>query len=341
MRVRIPEPNVGFPPDFDHCREVIKEGSKSFHFASLMLPSEVRQAAFATYAFCRLADDEVDLGDDPISALDAVSERLDRIYGQTPHDHPIDRAFAHVVKAYAMPQALPDALLEGMKWDTQSRRYETLDDVLDYAARVAGSVGAMMTVLMGNRSPEAVARACDLGLAMQLTNIARDVGEDARAGRLYLPLTWFDEVGIEPEWFLKNPVCNDEMRRLVKRLLDAAEPFYERGLSGVSLLPNECQTAIRAAGKIYREIGIELRRMNYDSINHRAVVSKTRKIRLLVQAARETSAPSSEDAAAEATQYLVSAVEAKPTLGNDPIPPTRLNWVIDLFMRLEHKERIV
>lgn len=341
MRVRIPEPNVGFPPDFDHCRQVIKEGSKSFHFASLMLPSEVRQAAFATYAFCRLADDEVDLGDDPISALDAVSERLDRIYDQTPHDHPIDRAFAHVVKAYAMPQALPDALLEGMKWDTQSRRYETLDDVLDYAARVAGSVGAMMTVLMGNRSPEAVARACDLGLAMQLTNIARDVGEDARAGRLYLPLTWFDEVEIEPEWFLKKPVCNDEMRSLVKRLLDAAEPFYERGLSGVSLLPSDCQTAIRAAGKIYREIGVELRRMNYDSINHRAVVSKTRKIRLLVQAARETSAPSSEDAAADATQYLVSAVEAKPTHGKDPIPPTRLNWVIDLFMRLERKERIV
>ena len=79
MRVRIPEPSVGFPPDFDHCRQVIKEGSKSFHFASLMLPSDVRQAAFATYAFCRLADDEVDLGDDPISALDAISERLDRI----------------------------------------------------------------------------------------------------------------------------------------------------------------------------------------------------------------------------------------------------------------------
>lgn len=341
MRVRIPEPTVGFPPDFDHCRQVIKEGSKSFHFASLMLPSDVRQAAFATYAFCRLADDEVDLGDDPIAALDAVSERLDRIYQQTPYDHPIDRAFAHVVKAYAMPQALPDALLEGMKWDTQSRRYETLEDVLEYAARVAGSVGAMMTVLMGNRSPEAVARACDLGLAMQLTNIARDVGEDARAGRLYLPLRWFDEAEIEPEGFLKNPVCNDEIRHLVKRLLDAAEPFYERGLSGVSLLPNECQTAIRAAGKIYREIGSELRRMNYDSINHRAIVSKSRKVRLLVQAARETSGPSSDDAAADATQYLVSAVEAKPSLGADPIPPTRLNWVIDLFMRLERQKRIV
>ena len=341
MRVRIPEPSVGFPPDFDHCRRVIREGSKSFHFASLMLPVDVRQAAFATYAFCRLADAEVDLGDDPVSALDRVSERLSQIYGERSFDHPIDRAFSHIVRSYGLPQALPEALLEGMKWDTQNRRYKTLEDVLDYAARVAGSVGAMMTVLMGNRLREAVARACDPGRAMQLTNIARDVGEDARAGRLYLPTDWMEDAGLDPEAFIENPILDDRIKQVVKRLLDAADPFYDRGLSGVSLLPKECQTAIRAAGKIYREIGVVLRQLEYDSINNRAVVSKARKIKLLIAAARETSVPSSADAAANATQYLVSAVADKATNGKRPIPPTRINWVIDLYMRLERKERIV
>src|SRR6056297_665129 len=139
MRANIPESSVGFPPDFDHCRNIIKVGSKSFHFASLMLPRDVRQAAFATYAFCRLADEEIDLGHDPIAALEMLSDRLDRIYRGVPADSPIDRAFSHIVHTYALPRELPDALLEGMLWDTQERRYQTIDELLDYAARVAGS----------------------------------------------------------------------------------------------------------------------------------------------------------------------------------------------------------
>ena len=197
-----------------------------------------------------------------------------------------------------------------------------------------------MTVLMGNRSPEAVARACDLGLAMQLTNIARDVGEDARADRLYLPLDWLRDADIEPSDFLTDPKDSPKIRSVTKRLLEAAEPFYERGLSGVSLLPENCQTAIRAAGNIYREIGFELQRLDYNSVDHRAVVSKARKIRLLIRAAKETSAPSSSAAAAAATQYLVSAVTAKEQSDTNPIPPTRINWLIDLFMRLERQERV-
>ena len=341
MTIRMPEPSVGFPPDFDHCRQVIKKGSKSFHFASLMLPGEVRQAAFATYAFCRLADDEVDLGDNPIAALEAVSKRLDRIYLQTPDDHPIDRAFANVVKTYALPRALPDALLEGMKWDTENRRYQTLGELQDYAARVAGTVGAMMTVLMRVRTPLAIARACDLGIAMQLTNIARDVGEDARANRLYLPVEWMIEAGIDPDAFLANPDNGEAIRSLVKRLLDTADPIYERGLSGVSLLPKSCQTAIIAAGKIYREIGQEIRRNNYDSISQRAVVSKRKKIQLLAEASLHKRSEASNASALDASTFLVSAVDETRVSDLDPISPTWMNWAIDLFMRLERQERAV
>ena len=120
---------------------------------------------------------------------------------------PADRALADIVHRYAIPRALPEALLEGLEWDARAQRYEDLDALCAYAARVAGSVGAIMSVLMGVRAPEVVARACDLGIAMQLTNIARDVGEDARRGRVYLPLQWLRSAGIDPDAFIAAPVA--------------------------------------------------------------------------------------------------------------------------------------
>ncbi|WP_159197133.1 phytoene/squalene synthase family protein, partial [Escherichia coli] len=101
-----------------------------------------------------------------------------------------------------------------------------------YAARVAGAVGAMMTLIMGRRAPEIVARACDLGVAMQFTNIARDVGEDARAGRLYLPQSWLREAGIDPNTWLQTPSFTPEIAAIVQRLLDAADIFYSRATHG-------------------------------------------------------------------------------------------------------------
>ncbi len=112
-----------------------------------------------------------------------------------------------------MPRALPEALLEGLAWDAQARRYATLSDLYDYSARVAAAVGAMMCVLMGVRDADALARACDLGVAMQLTNIARDVGEDARERRLYLPLDWLAEAGIDPDAFLDLRAATRPIRR--------------------------------------------------------------------------------------------------------------------------------
>ena len=116
-----------------------------------------------------------------------------------------DRALAHVVHRLAIPRLLLDALLEGFLWDANGRRYETLEEVHDYAARVAGTVGAMMALVMGAHTQRALARACELGVAMQLTNIARDVGEDARNGRLYLPRAWLREAGIDPDAWLRAP----------------------------------------------------------------------------------------------------------------------------------------
>ena len=168
----------------------MRGGSKTFFAASLLLPARVRAPASALYAFCRLADDEIDLGSDPQRAMAGLHRRLDHVYAGRPQPIDADHALAAVVHRFAIPRAMLDALLDGFVWDTQGRRYETLEDVHAYGARVAGAVGAMMALVMGTRDSAALARACELGVAMQLTNIARDVGEDARNGRLYLPRAW-------------------------------------------------------------------------------------------------------------------------------------------------------
>ena len=132
---------------------------------------------------------------------------------------------------------LPAALFEGFQWDCEGRRYDSLEALHGYAARVAGAVGVMMTLLMGVRDGPALARACDLGVAMQLTNIARDVGEDARSGRLYLPLDWLREVGLDADGFLAAPAPSAALAGVVARLLAEADRLYARARGGIARLP--------------------------------------------------------------------------------------------------------
>lgn len=286
MRPNWPEPAAA---DLAACNHLLKAGSKSFYAASLLLPHATRGPATALYAFCRLADDAIDDGTcdgapGDLATVARLTERVEAAYAGRPHDHAADRAFSATVRRFALPQAVPLALIEGFAWDAQARRYETFDDLCDYAARVAGSVGVMMTTVMERRSADVMARAADLGVAMQLTNIARDVGEDARRGRLYLPLAWLREAGIDPEAFLADPVFTPALGRLVGRLLAEAERLYARADSGIDRLPPGCRAGIRAARLIYAEIGREVVRAGCDSVSRRAVVPKARKIVLLGRA---------------------------------------------------------
>lgn len=269
--------------DFDDCKALLRKGSRSFAAASLLLPRRVREPAAALYAFCRMADDAIDLSADP-GAVAALRERLDRIYRRKPADVPIDRAFARVAVEHELPRALIEALIEGFAWDAEGRRYATISELCAYAARVAGTVGAMMTVLMGPRSALTMARACDLGVAMQLTNIARDVGEDARAGRLYLPLSWLEEAGVNPSAFLRDPRPDSGTAAVIERLLRFANALYIRADQGIAMLPLDCQASIRAARLIYADIGREIARAGFDSISRRAVVPGPRKLWLVLRA---------------------------------------------------------
>jgi 15-cis-phytoene synthase len=269
--------------DLQACRSLMRGGSKSFYLSSLALPARVRAPASALYAFCRVADDAIDTSADSAAALADLRARLDAVYAGTPRDDIADQALAAVVRDARLPRELLDALLEGFAWDAEQRRYDTIDTLHDYAARVAGTVGAMMAVVMETRDALTLARACELGVAMQLTNIARDVGEDARNGRLYLPLAWMREAGIDPQAWLAAPQFDARLASVVARLLAEAERLYARAECGVIGLPRDCRPAIQAARLVYAEIGHALEASGLDSVQRRTVVPTWRKLALLLR----------------------------------------------------------
>ncbi|MFK7861250.1 MAG: phytoene/squalene synthase family protein [Granulosicoccus sp.] len=325
--------------DLVACQELIKHGSHSFFMASLLLPRRTAIPATALYAFCRIADDLIDADNAGDAAIQELSSRLDSIYANAPQEYPEDRALAEVVHQFSIPRAMPDALIEGLAWDTTERTYDTLSELYDYAARVAGCVGAMMTLIMRTSDRRAVARACDMGVAMQLTNISRDIGEDARMGRLYLPRRWFTQAGIDAEEWLANPVQNEHITAMCKRLLSYADVLYKRSDSGVALLPLNCRAGIRAARVIYSDIGRQIARQHYETVDKRAIVPLPRKTYLLAKSLMTIPLVRSEQRVDELewpplieTQYLLEDIESVPSV-------PRTEWLVSLFHALDEREK--
>jgi phytoene synthase len=307
------------PADLAYCRQLIRQGSKSFHLASLLMPNVYRQHARALYGFCRMADDLVDRSESPNAAVTALTKRLDAIYSGKPSDDPTDRAFADVVSRFQIPRAVPDALIEGFAWDAEGKTYETLSDVTAYAVRVAGTVGVMMSLIMGERRPQVLARAIDLGVAMQFSNIARDVEEDAKLGRVYVPAEW----------------CGSGPHKAATRLVEEAENIYVRAASGIAVLPRNCRASINAARLLYREIGLVARAQNHHG---RASVSLSRKLWLVAAAIAETPwlRPTSSAPCLPEGQFMLDAVSQMPA----PLHPAnglidQLNWVVEMLITVE------
>ena len=332
--------------DLKACIAMMKGGSKTFFAASRLLPLRVRAASVALYAFCRVADDMVDQGGDVNANLALLRQRLDQIYSSSPSDAVEDQALALVVQQYQLPRLFLDALLEGFEWDALGRRYQTLEDLQSYAARVAGTVGAAMCWIMGSKSTLTLARACELGVAMQLTNIARDVGEDARNGRIYLPLAWMETADINITEWLKDPQPTTAIKTLISQLLEEANTLYQRAQSGIAELPPDCRAAILAASSIYGEIGAQLRREGLDSVTRRTVVSTTRKVVLLASAwtqVRWIYPNRQQPPPLNAIRFLVDVRELN--LSEDSTsnyPPNkaisqRIEWVIGLLERIENE----
>ncbi len=318
------------------CFSIIKNGSKSFHFASLILPRDMRMAAASLYAFCRVSDDIIDDPRATLSAVHRLKDRIDAAYAGRPNNHIADRAFAEVVRVYNIPKSVPLSMIEGFEWDLNGKQYQNIGQVIDYSARVAGTVGIMMSLVMQRRSQRTLARACDLGVAMQLINIARDVGEDAHNGRVYLPQTWLNEVGLDQASLLENPQFSPALGQVIERLLDTADRIYQRALTGMGDLPSGCRPGIRAAGMVYAGIGTQIRANGFNSIDQRAYTSRSKKVSLLLQALVPpiTQSTCDESPALKEVTYLVDAA-----VDHSHDPRGSIERWVDLHTKLALRDR--
>ncbi|WP_299361564.1 phytoene/squalene synthase family protein [uncultured Paracoccus sp.] len=269
--------------------EVIRKGSKSFAAASLLMPAAMRQDTVMLYAWCRYADDVIDGQDmggagltppDAAERLQALrADTLRALHGDGPVPAPF-QALRHVARRHDFPDRWPLDLIDGFAMDVAGRRYATAEDTLRYCYHVAGVVGVMMARVMGVRDDAVLDRACDLGLAFQMTNIARDVMDDARMGRVYLPGEWLD--GAVPDPRAATPPAAVHAATL--RLLDMAEPYYASARIGLAALPYRAAWSIAAALRIYRAIGLRIRSGGPEAYRRRIGTTLPTKLALITAA---------------------------------------------------------
>src|SRR6202789_4323157 len=276
-------------------RETIRKGSKSFAAAAALFDAATREDAEMLYAWCRHCDDVIDgqeLGHG-MATPDAASanQRLTALYEKTraalagqPTDDPEFAAFQRVALRRQIPERYAIELLDGFARDVSARRYETLEDTLDYCWHVAGVVGVMMALVMGVKPSDlaTLRRAQDLGLAFQLTNISRDVVEDAANGRIYLPAHWLADAGV-PEAQIAAPAHRAALFAVTRRLLATAEPYYASAIAGLPPLPFRSAWAIAAARGVYRQIGVIVRQRGARAWDKRASASGPMKAWLALQ----------------------------------------------------------
>lgn len=276
-------------PLLETCREIIVRGSKSFAGAAQLFAPATRDAAYLLYAWCRYCDDQIDgetLGfrtGDPSKDQQGQQDRLRRLQDMTQRvlegrsvDDPVFMALQRVVQRYRIPDRYPLELLEGFAMDVDCRRYHGIEETITYCYHVAGVVGLMMSHIMGVREEATHRRAADLGIALQMTNIARDVVDDALVGRVYLPLDWLREADLAPEELLaaERRAC---LSKVVARLLREADRYYASGDLGIRRLPFRSAWAVAVARGVYWEIGRLVRGRGHAAWNERAVASRVSK----------------------------------------------------------------
>ena len=263
------------------AKAVLEANSKSFAFAAHFLGREEAQSATRLYAFCRYIDD---LADTP--GRSAFGRRRLKMIGRDllagTTDDPVVRDFLDLSRTCGIDAQAPIDLINGVRGDIGDVLVEDRDALLDYAYAVAGTVGVMMCGVFGVTNPNARRHAADLGIAMQLTNIARDVGEDAHMGRRYLPAAWVN--GAAPECIASpGPDLQRTLKHSVRRLLILADTYYASGLGGLGYLPPRPRLTILIAAKLYQRIGDRIKRIGYRTWDQRASVPIWQKILIASQ----------------------------------------------------------
>ncbi|MGY6588504.1 MAG: phytoene/squalene synthase family protein [Wenzhouxiangella sp.] len=272
----------GLNADSVDAAAILQRHGRTFHLAGLFLGKDSRQAATRLYAFCRHVDDLADRPDDRLQARAQLEKvAADIIAGQS--DCPQTADFLDLSASMAIPRSPTLALIDGLLGDLGPVQLFSVDELLRYAYKVAGTVGEMMTALLGcEDEKQALPYAIDLGIAMQLTNIARDVAEDASMGRVYLPASWLGDT--RPARCLEDPERDDEnIRSAILQLLGLAEYYYASGRAGLYFLPARARRAIGVAAAVYREIGRDLQRRQARGWRHRTVVPPHRRWRLAIR----------------------------------------------------------
>lgn len=276
-----------------YSEQTIRQGSKSFARAAMLFDRQTRQSVMMLYAWCRYCDDVIDgqtLGHDAqalcrhdrLERLQLLQQETERVCAGDEPSLPAFAALAEVLRRHDLPKRYLFELLEGFAMDASETRFRTIDDTLQYCYHVAGVVGVMMARIMGVREEEATHRAADLGIAFQLTNIARDVKDDLRIGRCYLPESWLVARGISPD-AIASPRNQAALHALACELVELAERYYASARIGMARLPWRCAWAIASALLIYRDIGLQVRAQGVTAWDGRTQVSSSRKFWRLCQ----------------------------------------------------------
>jgi phytoene synthase len=265
------------------ARESIRRHSRSFSFASRLLPVAARSDVERLYAWCRWCDDGVDAATSPAAAaafVDRAASDLRLIAAGSEPAAAESLWLAALVRRHDLSIPAAEALLAGMQSDLTPAADFHAADLMRYCFRVAGAVGVLMCPILGLQDRRFLPHAAALGMGMQLTNIARDVAEDWRRSRCYLPVEWTG--GLHPSVAAPDA---ESVRSGVRRVLDAADGFYAAGDSGIVALDADARLAVRAASSIYRAIGTRIRRRDYRVLEERARVSGLGKLGLFARAA--------------------------------------------------------
>lgn len=274
---------------YKYCESVTKTHAKSFYFAAKFLPESKRKAVYPIYAFCRHVDDAVDEAETTsrekiVEAVENWQSILTEIYHATENQilknneqNLIFTAWRDLLKTYKIPENLPRELIEGVLMDTQTNRCENFDELYIYCYRVASTVGLMSSEILGYSEKIALEYAEAMGIAMQLTNILRDIKEDAAMNRIYLPLEDLRKFDVSEEQIFANRI-DENFVELMKFQIERARDYYEKGEKGIALLEKDSRFTVLLASRIYGEILTEIERQNYDVYLNRAHRTFSQKI---------------------------------------------------------------
>jgi phytoene synthase len=276
---------------YKYCESVTKKHAKSFYFAARFLPKHKQKAVYPIYAFCRKVDDEIDETAqenerEAIFAVENWEAKLKEIYEgsqnnerRTTDDEQnlVLSAFRDLLKTYKIPQNLPVELMQGVLMDTRIKRYETFAELYVYCYRVASTVGLMSSEILGYRDKKALEYAEAMGIGMQLTNILRDVKEDAEKGRIYLPQEDLRKFDIAESQIFAGEM-NANFAEMMKFQISRARNFYREGEKGISLLEKDSRFTVLLASRIYGRILDEIEAQNYDIFKRRAHTTKAQKL---------------------------------------------------------------